>query len=43
LTSKNIDFRRLGFMQGRLVQKFQGKYQAHPIDNWFLKLLKKNT
>lgn len=21
-------------MQGRLVKKFQGKYQAHPIDDW---------
>lgn len=34
MISKNIDLGRLGFMQGRLVKKFQGKYQAHPIDNW---------
>ena len=27
---KNI----LGVMQGRLVPKYQGRYQAHPIGNW---------
>ena len=24
----------LGIMQGRLLPKYQGRYQAHPVDNW---------
>ena len=25
---------KIGTMQGRLVPKFRGQYQAHPINNW---------
>ena len=24
----------IGVMQGRLLPKYQGRYQAHPVDNW---------
>jgi len=29
--SKKIN---IGVMQGRLLPKYQGRYQAHPVDNW---------
>ena len=25
---------KYGIMQGRLLPKFKGLYQSHPIDNW---------
>ena len=29
--SKKIN---IGVMQGRLLPKYQGRYQAHPLDSW---------
>lgn len=31
---KNKSNNKLGVMQGRLLPKFQGRYQAHPVENW---------